>query len=178
MTWVVVALIVLAFVGTWMLLGWQPLGRRQRREDFEHFVKSLLIMMENGGALHIEERGSEVEFELVREQGGDDDAVVLLRVPRAEWSDEKAQQVFRVFDSNDFDTRLVENSTSKVSVEVRVLVDNIWEEWSGAKCARAAHLLLDALSVPKNARFNLSLVGQPSKRGIAHERDLRQQGRA
>ncbi len=179
MDWIVVGLLAIGvLVAVWKFLGWQPLGRNQRREDFEHGIKSLLILKENGGSLHVQQRGADLAFDFLRAEGGDDEALLVLRVPRAPWSEEHAKELCDVFESHRIEVRFVQEPGSEMLAEVRIPVENIWEEWCGAKGARAAHLLLDTLAVPRDARFDLSLHGTPSKRGLTRERQLRQEGRA
>lgn len=176
MDWIVGGLIAIgALVAIWKLLGWQPLGRNRTREDFEHGIKSLLILKENGGFLHVQQRGSGLAFDIIRAEGGDNDALLVLRVPRAPWSEEHGKQLCEVFESHQIEARLVKEPGSETLAEVQIPVENIWEEWCGAKGARAAHLLLDAVALPRDARFDLSLHGAPSKRGLARERRIRQE---
>ena len=154
------------------------MGRNQGREDFEHGIKSLLILKENGGSLHVQQRGSQLSLDLLRAEGGDDDAVVLLRVPRSPWSEGCAEKLSETFDAHDLDASIAEEQDSQVLAEVRIRVEDIWEESCGAKGARAAHLLLDSLSVPRDARIDCTLHGVVSKRWREHQKRLRQAERA
>lgn len=175
MIWVAVFIAIVALIAVWFVLGAQPLGRNQGREDFEHFAYSLLVLMENGGALHVRRRGSDMVFDLVRAEGDDTSAVVLLRVPRAAWSSAYCEKLRETFDCHGLDVSLIEDGGSPSLMEVRIPVPNVWEEWSGAASARAAHLLLDTLGVAGDARFDFSLVGARSKRALAREKQLRRE---
>lgn len=178
---VIILLALLALLlALWKLLGFQILGRNQGRQDFEHFIMSLLVLMENGGLLHVQHRGTAINFDLVRESGtGTDDAVVVLRFPRAVWSNAYEEKLLQVFDSQQFEVNVSTDPASETILDVRIPVENIWEEeWCGARAARAAHLLLDTLCVPRNARFDFTFVGERSARGLEKERQLRKQFQA
>lgn len=178
MEWIVGGIIgIFVLVAIWKFLGWQPLGRNRGREDFEHGIKSLLILKENGGSLHVQQRGSDMAFDFVRAEGRANDTLLLLRIPRALWSEQHCKELSDAFSSHQFEAQLVGND-SQTLAEVRIPVQDIWEEWCGARGARAAHLLLDTIGVPRDARFDLSLHGNPSRRGLARERQLRQQDRS
>jgi len=177
-TWVWIAGGLLCILLLWRLLGANVLGRNRRRGDLEHWVRSLLLIVEDGGLLTVEDQSSGIRFQLVRQSGSADSALLELQVPRASWSESALAQLERVLASHDLDADCPvtgEDSTDLVA-KVRIPVPSIWEEWSGAKGARAAQLVLDALSVPRDTRLHLDLVGPRINRLPARRKFIREHG--
>ena len=154
-----VVAVVAVLAGILTLFRWQPLGRNRARTDFEHFSRALLRIMKNGGIYRVEHIGSDVTFDLVRTEDATGKVIAVLKIPRAEWSVNRHTELKDAFRANAFCYKSFEDADSNLVGEVFVPVDDIWLEWSGAKCARAAHILLDVLSVPSTARFNFSAIG-------------------
>jgi hypothetical protein len=147
----------------WLILrfmGSNILGRGKSRSDFSHAVRSLLVLMENGGVLRVRHRGSKTEFNFVREAGTDESAELLLVIPRAEWSEKANAALRQAFDTHGYKASF----DGKNLAEIRIGSTDIWDEASGARGARAAHILVDALSIPRDARFDLALLGPMSRR--------------
>jgi hypothetical protein len=177
MDWIINGFISIGIlVAAWKLLAWQAVARNRGRMDFEHHIKSLLVVNENGGSLHVKHRGSDVVIDLFRAEGEGDEALLVVRVPRAPWSEQHGRELYGVFESNLLDVRIVQEPGSKTLVEARIPVKNIWEDWCGAESARALHLALDALGVPRGAKFDLSLLGAPSQRWRTRKEQLRETG--
>jgi hypothetical protein len=171
MLWIILPVSIILLVALRKFLGSQVHGKNLRREDFERRVRSLLLLMEDGGILHVKHRGSPVYFDFMRSQGCADAATVTVEVPRTAWSEAHQARMYDVFVSNNFDAR--QDVSSSTLAQVRVPVDDIWVVWSGAKAARAAHLLLDVLGVPKDARFDLALRGARSTRALTTKKVVR-----
>ena len=170
--WIIVALIVGAVVALWIYMGKQPLGKNRRREDFEHGMRSLLILMEDGGSLHVRDRSSGLAFDFVRAEGTNGAATALLQVPRTSQTEAKCSELHEAFVNNGFEARLFKDTDSGMVLEARIPAEDIWAACSGAKGGRAANLLLDVLGVPQDARFDLSLSGHHSARALKRKEDI------
>jgi hypothetical protein len=150
---------ILALALALKLLTWQPLGKNQGWNDFEHFIRSLLIIMADGESYRLQNVGSSISLDLIRTEGSASGATILLRIPRADWALKNALSFQQVFSAHGYDYKTSDSPGSAWIGEVRIKVDDIWAESCGAKGARAAHLLLDVLAVPHNAKFNFTAVG-------------------
>lgn len=171
---IVVGFTILA--GVWLLLrfmGSNAFGRGKSRADFAHGVRSLLLLMESGGVLRIRHRPSKIQFDFVRASGSDKDADLTLLVQRGELSQTSEDAVRKAFESHGFDGVFDPNSGEGALAEVHIHVSDIWDEGSGARGARAAHLLVDSLSIPRDAKFDLALLGPRSSRIARREREKR-----
>lgn len=178
MTWVLIALGFLGLLLLWRLLGANVLGRNGGRGDLEHWVRSLLLIVEDGGLLTVEDQSSDVRLQFVRRSSSGDSALLELQVPRAPWSEPALPELESALASNDLDVDcpVTGEDSSDLVAKVRIPVPSIWEEWSGAKGARAAQLVLDALAVPRDARLHLDLVGSRINRLPARRQFLREHG--
>lgn len=174
MSWIVIGLLgVLATAGAWIFLGSNAFGRNCPRDDLCHFINSLLILMENGGRLHMKQRGSDVVMDFIRLEGEGGGATIVLRVPRAAWSLPHSSPLYDRLASEGADVEVMD-SASPILLETRIPVGDIWTDWAGSRAAHIGRLTLDILGVPREARFNFSLVGKRSRRGLHYERELRE----
>jgi hypothetical protein len=73
-----------------------PKGRS--RYDLEHFIQSVLVTREDGGWLDVAHRASPRRIRIIRASGDDSAAEVVLAIPRATWSQPKAEQLARMFE--------------------------------------------------------------------------------
>ena len=163
----VIVLGLIAAVALWLLfrfLGSNYFGRGKTRADFGHAIRSLLLLMDEGGILRIHQQGSEVQFDFVRASGSDDAADLVLLIPRASWSLAVESNLEKVFDANEFDTSFSAEQPEGVLCKVRMHVSDIWDEACGARAARAAHLLVDTASIARDAKFDFALLGERSNR--------------
>jgi hypothetical protein len=161
----IVGLMGLAII--WLVfrfLGSNFCGRRRSRADFANGIRSLLLMMENGGVLKIRHRGSSVEFEFVRTKGSDDAAELELVIPRRTWSVQAFSKLQKLLDEEALDSSIDHDAGSKDLARARFVVPNIWDEAASASPARVARLVVDALSIPADAEFDLRLFGTRSNR--------------
>jgi hypothetical protein len=90
-------------------------------------------------------------------------ATLALKVPSKPWSRDSTEALQKLCDAHDY-TASFGSGDSNLLCEIRVVVDDIWQPWSGAAGARLLNLVLDALSVPTDARFNFALLGSRSRR--------------
>lgn len=155
--------VILAALALWAVCAWQPLGKNRALEHFPHLIRSLLIGMENSSAITFRHRDSEMYFQVRRDSGSGEDAILVLTIPRASWSERSASAIRERIESNSFDYRERENE-SELLGEVHIPVANIWDDAAGAPCSHAARLLLDSLGLPKSARFDVTQSGLASRR--------------
>ena len=175
MPWWVVALIALAFaVGVGRLLGSQPLGKKQTRYDFQHGIKSLIILKKNGGWLDIQHRGSPFHLRIYRQSGDDSSANVVVSVPLAPWSERRLPELTALFERQDLSHSAQRRDLANESslVEVRLHAPQIWTTECGAAAARTAHLVLDLFEIGPGELFDLRLEGTSSQRWKQHRDEL------
>lgn len=151
-------------IGCYLLLSLQPLGRNRSWNDFEHCVRSSLILQETGSRMHVTQRGAEVQFDFVRGHGDERRGVLLLHIPRAAWSERHTEALREACQRNSLECSFFGPETDKPLLEVQISVPDIWAPSCGAQGARVAHLTLEALQVPRTARFDFSFVGPHSRR--------------
>jgi len=177
-TWIILSVLVVVPVVFWLLFGWQPLWRSLGREDFGRLLYSLLILREDGGSLHVEHRESDVAFDFFRGRGSTaNGATIVLKIPRAPWSVTRKDELREALVSNLYDVKLIDDPDAQGVAEIEIPVEDIWEKWSGATAARAAHLVLETVGIRRDAKFKLSLRGESSTRWLDRERQLRGSGR-
>lgn len=167
MKWVIFGIVLVLL---WWFLGIN-LGRGRNRRDLAHFVTSLLVLLENGGILRVCRRGSKQRLEIVRVAGTDASAVIRIEVPREDWSRCCVTEIKKVAEAQVFDVAVCADRASAVLCETSVAVPDIWVEWSGARVAHLAGLLLDALSIPTNATLDFELIGPRSTRALHRSAD-------
>jgi len=172
--WIVAVAIIAGMVVLWFFFFSHAPGRNQTRRDFEHWARALLVAYENGSSMTFLHADSDLRFEYVRVRGAKDQATISLRFPCGSRSREELVTMVKLLESNGFEAKLGEDSKAGEILECLIQVDDIYKEWSGAKGARAAHLLLDTMSIPQDARFHLRLVGQPSRRDLDRAKGLRE----
>lgn len=163
----------------WLLLrflGSNFCGRGRSRIDFAHGIRSLLLMMENTGFLRIRHRPSTVYLDVIRASGSDRDAELLLIVPRREWSQRSESALKVLFESHDLDAHFDHSLDSEILARVSICIPDIWAEASAASAARAACLVVDTLSIPHDAEFDLGLHGERSNRIAEREKARRASG--
>ena len=173
MLWIILALVLALGVAFWKWFSSQVHGKNVGREHFERAVRSLLILLEDGGTLHVKCRGPDVTLDLVRSEESGDGATVVVKIPRAIWSESSRSKIHNALVSSAFDVQLAPDKSSMFLAHIRVPVDDIWPVWSGAKPARAVHLVLDALDVPRDAKFDVALDGARSTRGLRRAEPIR-----
>jgi hypothetical protein len=142
------------------------LGRNREWDDFERFVRSSLVLQEKGSRLRVAQRGGEVHFDFIRGDGDGPKSVLLVQVPRSSWSERRADALREAYQQNSLEFSTFEPGPEKPLFEVRINVPDIWAPSCGAQGARVAHLTLDALQVPRTARFDFSFVGPHSRRAL------------
>lgn len=165
--WLTGATIIVAVYLLFFRKGRQ-LVRNRGREDLSHDVRALLLAFRSGGTMEVSVRGLEVRFEITKVDELADKATIIIRVPRASWSESRLGELFPALSNAGYEVS-ISNAKSRTFLEARVPVEEVWAEWSGAGTARAVHLLLDAFSVPKDVRFDLHLSGPANWRWVAHE---------
>jgi hypothetical protein len=141
----------------------------QGREDFGRNVRALLLACKSGGTMEVSAKGLELRFEVTKGDVLGDGAIVIIRLPVDSLSVSALGGLLKAYSQPEYEVRRVKTETSRDLLEILVRVDNIWEEWSGASTARAIHLLLDALVVPKEVKFDLHLSGPVNWKWVARE---------
>lgn len=170
---------VLLLLLVWRLLDTNVLGRNQSASRFEHFVRSLIVLMENGGYLTVKRRKSDVSFRLQRVSGVENSALIRVEIPRAPWSDAALPALKDAFSREKVDFRHTGAETAlEPNITIDLPVDDIWRERAGSEGARVAHVVLRAASIPSDARFDLDLIGARSNRMSRHYRKLREERKA
>lgn len=173
MIWIILGLLIVVPGLAWLIFGWQPFGRNLGREEFAGLLYSLLIIKEDGGSLHLKHRESDVTLDFFRGQGATTNgANILLVIPRAPWSVKCKDKLFRTLVSNQYEVKLIDDPDAPVLAGIKIVVEDIWVKWSGATAARAAHLVLDTVGIPREAKFNLTLRGNASTRYFVRDRQL------
>src|SRR5437867_153754 len=129
MLWILPPLLVLLVLGLWKFLGSQVHGKNLGREGFERGVRSLLILLKDGGRLHVKHRDSPVCFDFVRSEGSANCATVILEVPRTAWSEAHRARMHEVLVANNFEVLVCDDISSSTVAQVRVLVEDIWAVW-------------------------------------------------
>jgi len=180
LTWTAVGILVLVVLALllWRLLGANVLGRNQGWGDFEHFVRSLIVLMEDSGYLTVEGRGVDISFRFRRVSSHGDGALIRLEIPRALWSDAALSTLKESFIDRVVTARDAEPpGTGAPLLAIDISIDDIWSDAAGAEGACAAHLVLQAASIPADARFDFDLIGKRSDRMSRRYRRLRAERR-
>ncbi len=173
MTWALITLgCAVLWILLWIFFNSNLLGRGKKRRDLEHAVRSLLVLMGDGGTLRIRVKRSPVVLMLIRESGTDSQAVLLLRVPLATWSEAAKKQIDEMIAAHGYTAIPGCDAFDAVSA-IRIVVDDIWKPWAGASGARLIHLVLDALEVKHESLLDFALLGERTSRLIEHEREIR-----
>lgn len=170
MEWLVV---VLCAAAVWAFFNANVFWRRRRRSDISHAIRSLLVLLEDGGWLAIKERGSAIVLRAIREKGVGSVATLNLRIPNEQWSVGAEGELRKLCDAHGYEGDFESSSARDPLCEIQLLVEDIWSASSGASGARLVNLVLDALGVERDARFKLDLVGRRSRRLVDRERALR-----
>jgi hypothetical protein len=167
-----VVLIVVTAPVLWLLFSRaQPLGVNRGREDFQRQLRSLLVGYETRGFLKVHCRSTGVDFMFTRVAGSGEKARISLQVPVATWSEQKEDDIRSVLASSGYELSGPKDAGGDILLEAWIDVGNIWEPWCGAKGARAAHLLLEAVGIPEAERFDFRLEGPVSPRIIRRYRE-------
>lgn len=180
LTWLFVAVSVLAVAAlVWRLLGANVLGRNQGWSDFEHFVRSLLVLMEDGGVLTVHGRGVDVDLRFRRISSDGDAALIRLEIPRANWSEAALSTLREEFREQKVPAGNTEYSQGPPPLlAIDIPVADIWSDDAGAEGARLAHLVLSAACISSDVRFDFDFVGTRSDRMTRRYRRLRAERRA
>jgi hypothetical protein len=171
MEWIFI--LSLVAVAVWAFFNVNVFWRNQRRADIGHVIKSLLVLLDDGGYLSIRAKGSPIELRVIRDKGTSSGATLTLRVPMEEWSERAAEKLRTLCDAHDYESHFGARPGSDILCEIQVLVDDIWSPSAGASGARLVNLVLDALGASHDVRLKFDLVGPRSKRLIERERALR-----
>lgn len=163
----------LVAVAVWAFFNVNVFWRNQRRADIGHAIKSLLVLLQDGGHLSIKAKGSQVALRLIRNKSADSGATLTLRVPMEEWSERAAEKLRTLCDAHDYDSRFGTRSGSDALCEIEIPVEDIWSPSAGAGGARLVNLVLDALGASRDVRLKFDLVGPRSRRLLERERALR-----
>ena len=150
---------------------WNPHMRNLGQDSLPDLIRALLIKKENGGFVRISFRESDIWFSLERVSGSDVSAVLALRIPRREWTDVIVDKLRDAFESNGFDYRDEDDNPSLIG-RVWIPIEDIWSKSSGAKGAHAARLLIDAIGLGRDAKFDADDEGQPSRRRFVRNMDI------
>jgi hypothetical protein len=145
--------------------------RRHTRDDFSRDFRALLVARKVGAILEVFARGHDFRFEVRKIEEANDGAVLMMRIPRAPWSVPLRATLISTLSSAGYAIELPDQRESSMLLDIRVPVESVWDEWSGASSARAAHLILDAASLPKNVTFDLRMSGAPNWAWVAREWD-------
>jgi hypothetical protein len=175
MEWILVAL---AAGAVWAFFNANVFWRRKKRSDIGHAVKSLLVLLEDGGRLSIRERSSPIKLIMVRETAPDSAVVLSLHIPREPWSSPAEENIRTLCESHGYEGTFATGAASHSLCEIRVPVRDIWNPSAGAQGARLVNLVLDALGVAQGARFKLDLIGIRSRRLLDREKALRMEQQA
>jgi hypothetical protein len=173
--WTIAILVFLTLVGIAWLLTNRLYFHNRNRWDFARRIHTLALTMENGGVLHVQHQGSDVRLDFVRESGSDESAEIVLSVPKAEWSIEALPRLRKIFEMQEFNVRFSPDVPDTTVSEMRFYIPDIWDEACGSSVARAAHLVLDALPLPEDARFRIAFKGRGA--GRLRDRYLRNRPR-
>jgi hypothetical protein len=172
--WLTGVVAITALAGLWKLLGVQIGVNRRSRYDLERFIKNVLVFRENGGWLDVKHRGSPVRLRIVRASGDNSAAEVVLAIPRASWSEPKADQLARMFEQQGISFTTAGGSFAQEAslIEARVEIPSIWTGSAGAKPARIAHLILDTFDIGPAELIDVRVEGEPSYRWNTHREEL------
>src|SRR6266852_2537250 len=101
MNWVLASSVAIVVVMAIRLLlyivgEYNMFGQNEGWEAFATNIANLVVFFENKSSLHVKHRQSEIAFDFVRTDGTDGRAVVILRIPRARWSEEGCQSILKV----------------------------------------------------------------------------------
>lgn len=172
--WLTGVLAITALAALWKLLAMQIGVKGRSRYDLERFIQGVLVTREDGGWLDVKHRSSPRRIRIIRASGDDSTAEVVLAIPRATWSQPKADQLARMFERQgiSFTTDPGSFVQEDSLMEARVEIPSIWTGSAGAKPARVAHLILDTFDVGPAERLDVRLEGQPSDRWREHREEL------
>jgi hypothetical protein len=121
--------------------------------------------MKNGSYIRFDCRKSGIWFSFERLSGSDYDAVLSLRIPKADWSAPFADEIPKVFQAHEFEYFPEQDSHSLLGI-VNIPVDDIWAKSSGSRGAYAARLFLDTIGHLPSTKFKASEIGRPSRRAL------------
>jgi hypothetical protein len=170
MEWILV--LSLVALAVWAFFNANVFWRNQVRADIGHAIKSLLVLLEDGGYLSVKAKGSPIVLRVIRDKGASSGAALTIRVPMEEWSERAEEKLRTLCDAHDYDSHFGARPGSDVLCEIQVLVEDIWSPSAGAGGARLVNLVLDALGASHDMRLKFDLVGPRSRRLIERERAL------
>jgi hypothetical protein len=155
--WIIGGLVLLLVL--WMAIP-RPyhIGKGVGPDAFVKNIGALLVLSANGSSLIISAKTSDVRLEFSRVSGTEQSAGVLFRIPRAAWSETYETSIRNVLIANGYEVAK-SNVKTETLLETWIDVPNIWENWAGARAARAAHLVLQAAEIGSGERFDSRLVG-------------------
>ena len=167
--WLTALLVIVgASIAVFLLLSWSPHHRGLRRADLPDVVRNVLIDMENGGCCRVNVVRSKIWFSFERVGGSDRDAVLALRIPRSDQTDQAIDDLRAHLETHGFDYR-GEPGNKSLYGKVIIPVSNIFERTSGARGAHAARIFLDAIGVRSSAKFNIEYIGDASRRRLTRD---------
>ena len=169
MTWWAWTIVVaVALVSLHMFLGSQAPGRNRSRFDFQHAIRGLLILRQNGSYMNIKHTTSGRFLRVYREAGEAPEALLIVRVPSVPEVQAAEGIVRATLDSQGLQFTNEAAPLAGLAIPVRIL--DIWAQEAGAPAARVAHLILDSWGLGADEKFHLRLEGQGSWRATKHMR--------
>ena len=170
MTWWAWTIVVaVALVSLHMFLGSQAPGRNKSRFDFQHTIRGLLILRENGSYMNIKHSTSGRFLRVYREAGHDPEALLMVRVPSLPEVQAAEETVRATLDRQGLQFTNEAGPLPGLAIPVRI--PDIWAQDAGAAAARVAHLILDSWGLGPDERFHLRLEGQGSWRAMKRMRE-------
>jgi hypothetical protein len=165
--WTIVA--VVALVSLYKFLGSQAPGRNRSRFDFQHSIRGLLILRENGSYMSIKHATSARFLRVYREAGEASEALLMVRVPSLPEVQAAEEAVRATLDRQGL--QFTNEATPLSGLAIPVRIPDIWAQEAGAPAARVAHLILDSWGLGADERFHLRLEGQGSWRAMKRMRE-------
>ena len=138
-----------------------PLGRDLDEADFSEAVTRVLLTEVNGGGIRLEDSRTGKWFSFERAAGDNKWATLALRIPRVELSEEAAQRLKALMESNGFLYEPQPDSLSSIGAKVPVPITDIWDKVSRKEGAKAAELLVRFLEIEPSTKYKARLFGTP-----------------
>jgi hypothetical protein len=162
MTWII--LILLIALGFLLVRAFvRGAGEAIDRFEFEHWIHSFLKLKKDGSSLALQHSKSKTFLRLQRVRGHSRRCNLLVDVPRARWSEQRAESLRTVLLQKGV-TALEPTDTPSTLLRITLEVDDIWDESSGAGGARLAREIFEVLGLEREARFNVTMTGENSNR--------------
>lgn len=161
----------------WLVLGlllflcvWLVQRRRSRllqligSDEFAYWIRCLITVKEDGGALTIRDQKSGAMVRLGRARSDSDSSCELfLDIPRTSWSETMRDAIVEFLEGKRL-SFLEPDDRMDVLLRVPFRIPNIWDEGAGLAASRTTQELLVAVGVPREARFDVRTSGPNSVR--------------